>query len=763
MQTLVVDLEATTGTLHKRKASPFNPSNWVVAAGYKIGDTKPFGSYFNYPDEFSRHHLLPLKHIDLLIMHNAKYDMLWMWPKPEFQEFLRNGGKIYCTEYAEYLLNGMVRQSHMVPMDAIVEKYGGTLKISDVKTMWEQGIDTDQIDPDLLCDYLLGNERKGIEGDINNTYLIYKGQQEQISKLGKKFKTMLANRMDGLLCTTEMEYNGLYVDTVQGEEDRINLLNELSEINEALEEYLPQDLPFEFNWKSIYHRSYLLFGGTAKYEQWEQHRDDQGKLLYCQKKEVWPTFHGEAVNPKLCEWDDDEQCYWYISDGEFYFQDTYRSGKRQGEGKTKQVTVPDHERPKGSKQEKLFRFNGYLVPKPEWETSVTDAADNPVISTSSDVMDALAVKAKASNIRFLKLITDRQRIVKDIGTYYWSEDDKGQRKGMLTLVGDDSVIHHKLNHVNTVTSRLSSSDPNMQNIPRGDKSLAKRMFSSRFGEDGVMAEVDYSQLEVIVQAVLSNDKQMRLDINNKIDFHVKRLATSQHKEYEEVLAKYKSGCKKTDQERRLIKTFTFQRAYGAGAASIADSTGMKETEVKKLIKAEEKLYPNLTRFNEQVAQTIRNTKYLSHHAVIDGHNTPIYRGKWTSPTGTRYIFEQKESPSFLKEEGKMVTFSPTEIKNYPVQGTAGEIVQTMLGLLFRYFIMNHNFENKAFLVNTVHDCVWIDLHKSVARSVVNSVCKILEAVPRKFNKDFNLGIDVPFRVESEVGKDMYTMIHFPHT
>ena len=227
--------------------------------------------------------------------------------------------------------------------------------------------------------------------------------------------------------------------------------------------------------------------------------------------------------------------------------------------------------------------------------------------------------------------------------------------------------------------------------------------------------------------------------------------------------KYKSGCKKTDQERRLIKTFTFQRAYGAGAASIADSTGMKESEVKNLIKAEEKLYPNLTRFNEQVAQTIRNTKYLSHHAVIDGHNTPIYRGKWTSPTGTRYIFEQKESPSFLKEEGKMVTFSPTEIKNYPVQGTAGEIVQTMLGLLFRYFIMNHNFDNKAFLVNTVHDCVWIDLHKSVARSVVNSVCKILEAVPRKFNKDFNLGIDVPFRVESEVGKDMYTMIHFPHT
>ena len=84
----------------------------------------------------------------------------------------------------------------------------------------------------------------------------------------------------------------------------------------------------------------------------------------------------------------------------------------------------------------------------------------------------------------------------------------------------------------------------------------------------------------------------------------------------------------------------------------------------------------------------------------------------------------------------------------------------MIGKLFRLFQMRNNYDNKAYLVNTVHDCVWLDMHKSVARKVLNDVCKVLEAVPQVFNKDFNMDINVPFPVEAEVGMNMLDLIHF---
>ena len=153
-----------------------------------------------------------------------------------------------------------------------------------------------------------------------------------------------------------------------------------------------------------------------------------------------------------------------------------------------------------------------------------------------------------------------------------------------------SIIHHKLNHTSTVTSRLSSSDPNLQNVPRGDTSNVKKMFTSRFGEVGRMAEIDYSQLEVVVQGVLSRDKQLMEDLNNKVDFHCKRLAAKLGEDYDSVWNK----CHKEEDAtykamRTNAKIFSFQRAYGAGAETIATETGMARSEAEELIAAEERL------------------------------------------------------------------------------------------------------------------------------------------------------------------------------
>ena len=71
---------------------------------------------------------------------------------------------------------------------------------------------------------------------------------------------------------------------------------------------------------------------------------------------------------------------------------------------------------------------------------------------------------------------------------------------------------------------------------------------------------------------------------------------------------------------------------------------------------------------------------------------------------------------------------PTELKNYPIQGTGGEIVQMILGKIWRYFMAKENWGGKALLVNTVHDCYWIDTHPDICK-VTDVTLKIMNAVP----------------------------------
>ena len=89
----------------------------------------------------------------------------------------------------------------------------------------------------------------------------------------------------------------------------------------------------------------------------------------------------------------------------------------------------------------------------------------------------------------------------------------------------------------------------------------------------------------------------------------------------------------------------------------------------------------------------------------------------------------------------------------------GEIMQTMLGKLFRYFLKNDRFDGEVLLVNSVHDCVVLDGHGERFEEIVRDVTKLLESVPEVFNEAFpdTLKITVPFPVEAEVGADLHDM------
>lgn len=778
MSYLVFDLETQIHKSHKRKANPWHPENFVVMRGWKMQGDK-CASWHRFTGKHKDNWLRIDPRVTVLVGHNIKFDLLYEMANcnnPELRAFFKRGGRIWDTQYAEYLLNMQDRRYHMVAMDQIAESYGGRVKIDQIKALWEAGVQTVDIDPDLLTDYLVGTEDEGRNsGDIGNTEKIYLGQLKAAKELG--MMNAILQRMEGLGATIEMEYNGVMVDTERAYADLEKLNAKSAETEKELHQYVA-DIPEEvgFSWGSRVHTSCLIYGGTIKYQMRKPYTDEKtGELARKIEVEKWPLFKGNPVNPTELWYDDERGLYCTADsieviptdDGDHevdttnaVWQDTFKGGKRVGEGRTKNVKVPGELKIKW--QDYFYDLDGFVdkstVPD-SWKTKNNDGAGNPLYSTSSDMIEELAKR----DIPFLQAMGKLQALTKEIGTYYIRYDEKKKEHvGMLTCVMDNGIVHHSLNHTSTVTTRLSSNNPNAQNFPRGDKSDVKAMFVSRFGEDGRMCELDYSQLEVVVQGLLSLDRNLVRDLNDKVDFHCKRVALKCSVSYEFALF----HCKEEEAEdhdkwkfeRTKCKNFSFQRAYGAGAAAIAADTGIDEEEIKQMIRNEEAEYPGVVRFNSMVEAAVNDTATPFRAGPDEGYRT-FRKGFWQAPTGTCYRWRSYDAPSFLKRKGIEDTFKPTEMKNYPVQGTGGEIVQMIIGRLWRYFMHKDNWGGKALLVNTVHDCVWLDVHKDHVQEVCRVVKKIMESVPMLLKKNFGIDCPVPFPVDAEAGINMLELHH----
>lgn len=725
----VFDLETENYETYKRFANPFDEINYVVARGWKNqGDERNSWTYHTGRGPDNR--LKIEDDITLLVGHNIKFDLLYEWDNPDLIAFFKRGGRIWDTQYVEYLLEGAHQAVQMVAMDSIAEKYGGRKKIDEVKALWDMGVKTSAIDKDLLIDYLVGTEDENRDsGDIGNTEKIFLGQLEKAKK--KSMVTMIFARMDGLCATTEMEWNGLKID-VQEAARRMKIMEaELKETEDALVEFVPE-LPegLDFNWNSGSHVSCLIFGGTLKYSKQAPYIDPKtGEFARKKAMEEQPVLD-EHGNPTV-----------------------FTSGKKKGQPRTKRVEVPGEIKVKF--QDFYFELPGYTVPDNKWKLATVDGAGQPIYSTDADTIEELGKR----DIPFLKLYSKAQSLNKDLGTYYVKYDEKKKEyKGMLTCVMKGThIIHHSLHHTLTVTTRLSSSSPNLQNIPKEETSEVKKMFISRF-PGGKMIEADYTQLEVVVQGLLSLDRQLIEDLCNKVDFHCKRVSAWKGITYEEALYRCKDDSypehKLWKKYRTDAKVFSFQRAYGAGAAKISETTGIPIEDVQALIEAEETLYSGIITFNQRVEKSANDTA-VAFRDPVRGFR-PFRRGHWQAPTGTIYSWRTWDAPSWLAKKGIKDSFMPTELKNYPVQGTGGEIVQTQLGLLWRHFVANDNYGGRALLCNTVHDCVWIDSAPEVVQQVAKDTKRILESVPETLERLYGIKSPVPFPCEVEEGDNLYS-------
>ena len=390
---------------------------------------------------------------------------------------------------------------------------------------------------------------------------------------------------------------------------------------------------------------------------------------------------------------------------------TFKTGKRKGEIKQKWY---DMEVPVRSFAPRTFKAG---TDAKQLET-IMDACNDPLL------------------VQFLDKVLAFRDAQKQEKTYF---------KGYSDLTWEDGMIHPNLNHAITATGRLSCTNPNLQNAGH---SPIRGCFKSRFA-GGHLMEVDLSQIEVVVQAFLSGDDNMKQDIRDGVDFHCKRAAFAKGESYEDVLQ-----WAKVDEDpkwvkiRKQSKIVSFQKAYGAGPKKISDTVGISMREVKQFMEAEDRAYPNVPKTQEEWIKQVETSAHLFNGRVS---------GVLKSPIGVQYRFNQEEFNGHK-------TFKPTCIKNYPIQGFSADILKFILAGL-RWVIREFNRQEQpageppVLIVNTVHDSVifdvpaWVDLPQLGRRLKHYFVTEPISVL----KNDYGLDFDAPISADVDVGTNWLDM------
>ena len=549
----ICDLETQTNEWYGNNSSPHNPDNWIVAAGWCIDNQDIQSEYFPTKELALSSNWLEraLDGQKYLVCHNVTFEIQWLrkfYPET-LDNFFKRGGKVLCTQYMEFLLS---HQQDMYPrLEDCSLKYGGTMKIDEVKLLWEAGYKTSEIDQALLMKYLADP----VVGDVANTRRVCFSQIPLLQQQG--MWDMVQIRMDSLLFNAYATYFGLYVDLEVAKKNQAEQEARILEIKESILKLLPYDLPseLEFSFTSPHHMSAFLFGGTVQYK---------AKVSYEPPKyeqvEAYEVIDGHSHKYiEVSEFNDLEQGAVLVV--------TYKSGRNKGLPKVFKIDS-DVERMKWG--DKTYTFKGlinlYALPKHVQDQYLGKRAEfsgkrnlvcgTPVYSTSGSSLDVLATYTDAA-----KPLKELKALEKDQGTYYLKVDDKGNESGMLKYVEPDGIIHHRLNNCATVTGRLSGSSPNMQNLPRDGTSKVKEMFSSRFGSEGRIVEVDYSALEVVALASISGDKNLLENLLAGTDMHCYRLAGALGEDYESVVEKCNDKSHPEHKRYKQLRTDIKPKAF----------------------------------------------------------------------------------------------------------------------------------------------------------------------------------------------------------
>jgi DNA polymerase-1 len=266
----------------------------------------------------------------------------------------------------------------------------------------------------------------------------------------------------------------------------------------------------------------------------------------------------------------------------------------------------------------------------------------------------------------------------------------------------------------------------------------KTCFKSRW-EHGYLVEVDFSQLEVVGLALLSNDPVLKDDLRSGRDMHRVRAA--------ELFLVPESEV--TSSQRTLAKRLSFQLQYGAGAPSMAAKNGITKETAKRFIDNYYARYQRVAEWQGEIAAAVKASRVPSGKHTPKG--MPMGMGEYVSATGRRYRFFEYDAPEWSRTGEP--SFSPTEMKNYPIQGFAtADVMALFRGRVFRKLLAN-DWQASILMINTVHDSVMFDCEDAVWVSELRNLCnETAEELPNELEKRWDMTIDLPLPITFKHGQ-----------
>lgn len=318
-------------------------------------------------------------------------------------------------------------------------------------------------------------------------------------------------------------------------------------------------------------------------------------------------------------------------------------------------------------------------------------------STNAEVLE----KLKSKHPIIPKIIEYRQ-ITKLDSTYV---------EGLKNVIDEDGKIHSSFNQTVTTTGRLSSTEPNLQNIPiKYEMGREIRKVFVPEGEDCVILSADYSQIELRVLSHIAKDENLIEAFKNHDDIHTKTASEVFKVPIEEVTPLMRSNA----------KAVNFGIVYGIGAFSLAEDINVSRKEAQQYIDAYFERYPNVKKYIENVIK----------QGQQDGVVTTIMNRR-------RFIPEVQSKNKMIKAFGERLAM------NTPIQGSAADIIK---------FAMVHVYKEledrklKSTLILQVHDELILNVYKDELEEVKKIVVDEMEGV---------MDLLVPLEADVNVGNNWY--------
>lgn len=282
--------------------------------------------------------------------------------------------------------------------------------------------------------------------------------------------------------------------------------------------------------------------------------------------------------------------------------------------------------------------------------------------------------------------------------------------GLASFIGEDDRIHSTFNQTITATGRISSTEPNLQNIPMRME-LGRRIRKVFIPRDGyIFMDADYSQIELRVLAHMSWDEKMIVAFLQNEDFH--RITASEvfHTPLEEV----------TDLQRRNAKAVNFGIVYGISAFGLSQDLNISRKEASEYIEQYFKTYPKVKEFIDGLVEDAKEKGYV----------TTMYHRRRPIP--------ELSSSNFMQR-----SFGERIAMNSPIQGTAADIIKIAMIKVYRK-LKEEGLKSK--LILQVHDELLIEVEKS-------EEARVREILENEMKKATELA--APLEVDLHTGENWY--------